>query len=377
MTELAGGALDDVATIARTDRSGMLVAVAGLPAQIRDAWARSRSLDLPGRHSQAKAVAVLGMGGSAIAGDLVAGTFADRLTLPVAVVRGYELPAWVGPDALVVASSYSGATEETLAAVETAFMRRCPVAVITTGGPLGTVAEKASLPLLAFPGGGQPRAAVGWSTILLAGLLERAGALPVTDAEIKAGALAADAALAAWGPAVPTASNLAKQLAWSVLDRLPVVTGSGPLAAVARRWKTQLNENAKTMAVWDEQPEASHNTIVGYPQPETTKDHQLHLFLAGASEHPRNTLRAELAAELLEEARIGFETVRLPGATAFEQVVTGIVLGDLVSAYLAVLYGSDPTPVEAIVRLKVALADADAEGREGASDPSDEDSDPD
>lgn len=145
--------------------SGMLVAVAGLPAQIRDAWARSRSLDLPGRHSQAKAVAVLGMGGSAIAGDLVAGTFADRLTLPVAVVRGYELPAWVGPNALVVASSYSGATEETLAAVETAFMRRCPVAVITTGGPLGTVAEKASLPLLAFPGGGQPRAAVGWSTI--------------------------------------------------------------------------------------------------------------------------------------------------------------------------------------------------------------------
>jgi glucose/mannose-6-phosphate isomerase len=376
MTDEVRG-LDDVATIARTDRSGMLVAIAGLPAQVRDAWARSRSLDLPGRHSQAKAVAVLGMGGSAIGGDLVAATFADRLRVPLVVVRGYELPAWVGPDTLVVASSHSGATEETLAAVEAAFQRRCPVAVITTGGPLGMVAEKVSLPLLAFPAGGQPRAAVGYSMLLLAGLLERAGVLALTDTEVEAAAAAGDAALVAWGPDVPTHANEAKQLAWALLDRLPVISGSGPLAAVARRWKTQLNENAKTMAVWDEQPEASHNTIVGYPQPETTKDHQLHLFLAGAADHPRNVLRAELAAELLEEARIGFETVRLPGETRLEQVVAGIVLGDLVSAYLAVLYATDPTPVDAIVRLKAALADAAAEAREGASDPTGEDSDPD
>ena len=282
MTDLAGGALDDVTAIARTDRSGMLVAVAAIPTQIRDAWARSRTLDLPGRHSQAKAVAVLGMGGSAIAGDLVAAHLlrpADGCRLQV--VRGYELPAWVGPDTLVVASSFSGATEETLAAVEAAFLRRCPVAVITTGGPLGVVAEKASLPLLAFPAGGQPRAAVGWSTILLAGLLERAGALPVTDAEVEAGAVAADAALAAWGPG--GADRVQPRQAARVGGAGPAAgrsTGSGPLAAVARRWKTQLNENAKTMAVWDELPEADHNTIVGYPQPESTTDHQLHLFLA-------------------------------------------------------------------------------------------------
>lgn len=374
MTDEVRG-LDDVATIARTDRSGMLVAIAGLPAQVRDAWARSRSLELPGRHSQAKAVAVLGMGGSAIGGDLVVGTFADRLSVPVVVVRGYELPAWVGPDTLVVASSHSGKTEETLAAVEAAFQRRCPVAVITAGGPLGMVAEKVSLPLLAFPAGGQARAAVGYSMVLLAGLLERAGVLTLGDDEVEEAAVAGDAALVAWGPDVPTHANDAKQLAWALLDRLPVVTGSGALAAVARRWKTQLNENAKTMAVWDELPEASHNTIVGYPQPETTRDHQLHLFLAAASDHPRDTLRAELAAELLEEARIGFETVRLPGASRLDQVMTGIVLGDLVSAYLAVLYATDPTPVDAIVRLKGALVEAVAEVREGGSDPTREDSD--
>lgn len=373
---LSGGALDDAATIARTDRSGMIVQVARIPEQIRDAWVRSRALELPGRHGQARSVAVLGMGGSAIGGDLVRAIWEDRLTLPVEVVRGYELPAWVAPDTLVVASSHSGATEETLAAVEAAFRRRCPVAVITTGGPLGAVAAKASLPLLAFPGGGQPRAAVGYSVALLAGLLERAGALPLDGAEIEAGAAEADAALAAWGPDVATEGNLAKQLAWSLLDRLPVVTGSGHLAAVARRWKTQLNENAKTMAVWDELPEANHNTIVGYPQPEITIDHQLHLFLVSASDHPRNMLRAELARELLAENGIASQVVTTSGGSRFAQAVSGIVLGDLVSAYLGVLYGTDPTPVDAIVRLKASLADPGDSTDEGSTDPSGEDSDP-
>ncbi len=373
---LSGGALDDAATIARTDRAGMIVGVAGIPGQIRDGWTRSRTLDLPGRHSQARGVAVLGMGGSAIGGELVRATWSDRLRVPVEVVRGYELPAWVTPDVLVVASSHSGATEETLAAVEVAFTRRCPVAVITTGGPLGAVATKASLPLLAFPAGGQPRAAVGYSMLLLAGLLERAGVLVIDDAEVEAAAAAGDAALAAWGPDVPTESNLAKRLAWALLDRLPVITGSGPLSAVARRWKTQLNENAKTMAVWDELPEAGHNTIVGYPQPESTTDHQLHLFLSSAADHPRVTLRAELSTELLTENGIASQTVRLPGATRPEQVVAGIILGDLVSTYLAVLYGTDPTPVDAIVRLKASLVDTGAASGEGTTDPSAEDSDP-
>ena len=374
---LSGGALDDTAAIARTDRSGMIVAVAGIPRQLRDGWARSRAIDLPGRHSQAHAVAVLGMGGSAIGGDLLRSIWADQLKLPLEVVRGYVLPAWAGPDTLVVASSYSGATEETLSAVEMAFTRRCPVAVITTGGPLGAVATKASLPLLAFPAVGQPRAAVGYSLILLAGLLERAGALVLADAEVEAAAVAGDVALAAWGPDVPTETNLAKQLAWSLLDRLPVVTGSGHLAAVARRWKTQLNENAKTMAVWDELPEANHNTIVGYPQPEATRDHQLHLFLASASDHPRNALRAELAMELLAESGIGSQSITVPGATPAESAIAATILGDLVSAYLAVLYGTDPTPVAAIVRLKASLADPAGGAGEGSTDPSDEDAAPD
>jgi glucose/mannose-6-phosphate isomerase len=376
MSGVTGGLLDDAAALARADPSGMIVSIAGIPGQVRDAWSRSRDLDLPGRHSQAHAVAVLGMGGSAIGGDLVRGIWADRLRLPLEVVRGYDLPAWVGPDTLVVASSYSGATEETLSAVEIAFTRRCPVAVITTGGPLGAVARTASLPLLAFPGGGQPRAAVGYAVTLLAGMLERAGALDLGDAEVEDAAVAADAALAAFGPGVPTETNLAKRLAWSLLDRLPVIEASGFLAAVARRWKTQLNENAKTMAAWEELPEANHNTVAGHPQPDPLRDHQLVLFLASTFDHPRNVRRAGLSAELLADARIGSQSVTVPGRSRFAQAMSAIVLGDLVSAYLAVLYGVDPTPVDAIVRLKETLATAGDGGYEGTTDPSGEDSDP-
>jgi glucose/mannose-6-phosphate isomerase len=267
-----------------------------------------------------------------------------------------------------VASSYSGGTEETLSALEAAFSRRCPVAAITTGGALGAVASRAKLPALSFPGGGQPRAAVGYSVTLLAGLLERAGFLELTDAEVEAGAAASDAALRSWGPAVPTDANLAKQLAWSLLDRLPVVEASGFLAAVARRWKTQLNENAKTMAVWEELPEANHNTVVGHPNPDGLHDHQLVVFLAGSLDHPRNALRTELSQELLSDAGIAYQVVTARGSTRFEQAMELITLGDLVSAYLALLYGVDPTPVESIARLKLALAAAASEADETSLD---------
>jgi glucose/mannose-6-phosphate isomerase len=251
------------------------------------------------------------------------------------------------------------------------------VAVITTGGPLGAVATKASLPLLAYPAAGPARASIGHGVTLLAGLLERAGALPLEAAEVEAAAEAGDAALAAWGPDVPTAENPAKQLAWALLDRLPVIEASGFLGVVARRWKTQLNENAKTAAAWEELPEATHNTVAGYAQPEALADHQLVVFLASDLDHPRDALRAELSGELLAEAGIGAQTVRIEGPGRFAQAITAIVLGDLVSAYLAVLYGTDPTPVDAIVRLADALAEATEDPEEAAASARDEDADTD
>src|SRR5687768_14814303 len=177
MSFTVSGTLDDVASLARRDPMGMLSHIAELPRQLDWAWQASRQVRLTKEHSAARAVALLGMGGSAIAGDLVRGVFLDRLRVPLVSVRDYELPAWVDRETLVVAVSHSGATEETISALSGALERRCPVAVITTGGPLGDVATRVDLPRLVYPNDSPPRAAIGYTAMLLCGLLERAGML--------------------------------------------------------------------------------------------------------------------------------------------------------------------------------------------------------
>lgn len=355
MSDEPGGVLDDLAALSRIDAAGMLAAIATIPDQLRDGWARSRDLELPDAHRNARGVAVLGMGGSAIGGDLVRGIWSDRLRSPVEVVRGYDLPAWIGRDTLVVASSYSGATEETISTLEAALKRACPVVVISTGGPIHQVATRGDLPLLTFPGGGQPRTAVGYSPILLAGLLERAGILDLDDREVAQAADTCAVAVAEFAPSQPTERNLAKQLAWMLVDRLPVIEASGFLAPVARRWKTQLNENGKSMAVVEELPEATHNAIVGYGRPESIRDHQHVVFLSSPLDHPRNTGRAQVSGELLSDAFITHQTITIEGPSRLAQAYRAIVLGDLASVYLAALYGVDPTPVDAIGRVKARL----------------------
>jgi len=348
--------LDRPADLAALDRADMRGQVATIPDQLRDGWARTRDLTVPAAYRAATGVVVLGMGGSAIGGDLVHDLFADRLTVPLEVVRGYELPAWVGTRTLVVAVSYSGATEETISTLEAALRRRCPVLVVTTGGPLREVARRAELPHLIFPGGGQPRAAVGYAVALLAGILERTGHLALAGEEIEAAAAAAATTLAAIDPTVATEANPAKQLAWELLDRVPLVIGSGAMAAVARRWKTQLNENAKSDALYDALPEASHNTIVGFDYPADMQDQLCVVFLAGSADHPRDRLRATLLGKRLDGLHVTHREVPCGAAGRLAAACQGIVFGDLVSVYLAMLYGVDPTPVEAISRLKGELA---------------------
>ncbi len=356
---MSSGILDDPSALLRLDRSGMLAAVAALPAGLADGWARTRVVTLPAAHRAATSVAVLGMGGSAMAGDLVAGVYGDRLTRPLTVVRDYELPAFVGPTTLVIASSFSGATEETIESLAMALERHSPVVVVTTGGPLLEVARRAELPHLAFEGGGQPRAALGRSTGMMAGLLERAGMLAVDDDEIAQAVAAAEAMVAASTPDVALEQNEAKRLAWELIDRLPTIEAAGWLGPVARRWKTQLNENSKAAATWEVLPEATHNAVVGYAEPETLSDRLIVVFLESDLDHPRNRRRAALSGELLKAVGIDHRVVALAGRGRLAAAMSGVVLGDFVSVYLGLLYGHDPTPVEAISLLKARLAGVD------------------
>ena len=177
--------IDDAAAMARADSAGMLRFVAEFADQIDEGWRISRGLELP--RGRPASVAILGMGGSAIGADLVKGIWADRISVPVEIVRGYDLPAWVGTDSLVIASSRSGDTEETLSALRTALERRCPVVAVTAGGALRNVARAARLPLAAFPDRGSPRSSLGWSMAIVAGILQQAGVLDIGEAEIESG----------------------------------------------------------------------------------------------------------------------------------------------------------------------------------------------
>ena len=349
--------LDDAAAMARADGAGMLGHQAGFAAQVVEGWHISRELELP--WSKPGSVAVLGMGGSAIGADLVKGIWSDRITAPVEVLRGYDLPAWVGPDTLVVASSRSGATEETLRQLETALARRCPVVCVTAGGALANVARAARLPLALVPDRGSPRVALGWSLGIVAGILERVGLLELDEAEIEAGVAAATAADARCAPHVPTAENPAKRLAWSLVDRFVLVSGAGFLAPVARRWKTQLNENGKAVAVFEELPEATHNTVVGFEQPESLRDHLAVVMLRSDLDHPRDSLRAQLVGDLLETGQIWHTFIEAEGEGRLGQALATLVTGDYVSMYVAFMYALDPTPVDVIEYIKEQLALAD------------------
>jgi glucose/mannose-6-phosphate isomerase len=376
VTSETATSLDDAAALSRRDPGDMLGRIAQFGDQVRVGWRLSRELALAEIHRSATSVVVLGMGGSAVAGDLVRAIFADRLTVPIASVRDYDLPAWVGKSTLVVAISHSGATEETIAALSATLEKRCPVVVITTGGPIGDVASRVQLPLLLYPAADvPPRASLGYTISLLTGTLERAGMLDITESEVEAGILASGAVVRACEPSVTTESNMGKQLAWSALDRLPVIVGSGAMAAVARRWKTQINENSNSAASAEELPEQMHNAVVGYDQPEVLRDHQYVILLASSTDHPRNSFRAELSTELLDAVGIGHQTVKVEGEGRFAQACAAITLGDYVSAYLGLLYGIDPsaTPVLTHVKERMAAFGIDLDSEGAHADP---DSDP-
>lgn len=357
-------ALDDAASLARRDPGGMLGHLADFPAQLRTGWSLTRKLSLPESYRAAPAAAVLGMGGSAICGDLVRSIFADRLTVPVATLRDYDLPAWVDAKALVIAVSHSGTTEETVSALSAALARKSNVAVITTGGALGDVAKRVQLPLLTYPDRTPPRASLGYTLAMLTGLLNRAGMVDVADHEIDSAIEALADIVRDCGPDRPTESNPAKQLAWALLDRLPVIEAGGFLAPVAYRWKTQLNENGKSFAAVETLPEATHNSVVGYDNPDVLHDHTYVVFLASSSDHPRNSLRATLSSELLANVGIGYQVVPVGGEGRLAQACSAILLGDFVSTYLALLYGVDPMPVDAIGHVKRRLMAREGNGDE-------------
>jgi glucose/mannose-6-phosphate isomerase len=357
--------LDDAATLRRIDPDDMLGKIAELPGQLAQARRIAASVILDERHRDVDAVVVLAMGGSAIGAELVAAAAGDRLTVPLIVHRDYGLPAGVGDRTLVVASSHSGETAETLSGFSAARARGAPLAVITSGGRLLAQATDAGLPVLRYRLGGQPRAAIGFGVGLVHELLAAAGLIRDPDpiGPVVAGL---EEQLERLGPGVETAGNPAKQLAWAMFGRIPVVYGHGAMAAVAHRWKTQFNENAKSWAAWEAMPEANHNAIEGSLNPRELSDALYVVQLRDPAEPEAIAERYRVVEELLGERATNRSEVVAEGSSALARVVTTVARGDLVSAYLAILYQTDPTPVTLLAMLKERLARATGTDPTGA-----------
>jgi glucose/mannose-6-phosphate isomerase len=336
----------------------MLAHLEGLPTQLGAAWRLVSAFEPSAALRDADAIVVAGMGGSAIGADLVRGLCADQLRVPLMVWRDHDLPAFVGPRTLIIASSNSGGTEETLSAVERALAVGAPVVGLTTGGRLVERLAEAGQPVLRFDYEGQPRAAVGYSLLLVLGLLTRLGYLPDQDAAVQAGVASVREAAARFGPTVPTSANEAKQLAVALQDRVAILYGAGFLAPVARRWKGQWNENAKRWAFYEELPELNHNAIVGYQFPATAADLLHVVLLCSDLLTPRIGLRCAATMELLDRQRIPHTTVETWGDGPLAHLLSAVAYGDWTSYYLALLDGVDPTSIAAIDYLKARLAEA-------------------
>jgi len=346
------GALDRQA-IEAADPQNMLGDVLAQPLQLGDALWRAQSAGIEKRDRPGGLV-VCGMGGSAIGGDLAAAALGDRATRTITTVRGYALDAWIPPDSLVLCASYSGNTEEALACFEAAGAAGTGRVALTTGGKLAELAREESVPVIGVPAGMQPRAAVLYMIVATLECASLCGAAPGVHAEIDTATALLEQLVEDWGPDAPDDSE-PKAIARALQGTIPVVHGAGPTTAPARRWKTQINENAAAAAFWSDLPEANHNEICGWPRGRALAPLSA-VFLEDPDQHPRIHRRIDLTAAEVEGAGAPVVRVESRGESRLERVLSLVLLGDLASVYLAGLDGVDPTPAEPLDRFKAALA---------------------
>jgi glucose/mannose-6-phosphate isomerase len=258
---------------------------------------------------------------------------------------------------LVIASSYSGNTEETLALTRQAMEQGAQILPVTTGGELGTLAQENGWPVIRFAYPSQPRAALGYSFTLLLGALSQASLVRDYSDDLDEAVAVMEDRQRDLVPETGTDDNPAKRLAWHLVERMPVIYGADFLAPVARRWKGQFNENAKNWATWEALPELNHNEVVGYGRPDGIRDRVVVICLRSPLDHPRIEARWAATQDLLDREGIRTETVWGQGESRLAQMFSLIHFGDYVSYYVSLLNRVDPTPVEPIDHLKERLAE--------------------
>ncbi len=341
--------LDDLKYIHQKDSQDALGIAAKQWEQLEHAF------DIPPLSFPIENIVCTGMGGSALAALLSLSW--PGYTLPFDVVRDYTLPAYVSSKSLVIACSYSGNTEETIAALEDAEAKGAHIVCIASGGKLVDIAREKGYPLAVLPKASQPRYAVLYGFKALVTVLEKANLVhkKEAEAEIHKTATFLKQHIESWTPDKLTKDNLAKQIALDLVGLSPVIYAGPVFAPIAYKWKISMNENAKNVSWWNQYSEFNHNEFMGWASHPIEKPYAV-IDLRSSFENPRILKRMDLSAKLLSGRRPAPHNIEAVGDTLLEQLLYTMVLGDFVSLYLALLNGINPTPVELIEKFKVELA---------------------
>ena len=327
------------------------------PEECQRAWQKSLAFDLPVNYSGINKAVILGIGGSAIGGDFIVRLTSMENRIPVRVHREYGAPSFLDENTLLIASSYSGNTEETLTSFSESLTVPAKRIAITTGGKLKKLAEETNIPALEIEYVSPPRAAFPHSFVSLLGIFQKLGLIEDKSADLKESIGILENLSTELFENSPLDSNPAKQLAARLQGNLAVIYGAGILSEVAARWKAQFNENSKSWAFYEVFSELNHNAVVGYDSPSHIKERTLAVLLHSSLLHPRLSLRYRLTAEILNEAGVNYRQVEAQGESPLAQMMSMVLFGDWVSFYLALLNGVDPTPVVHIDYLKKRMAD--------------------
>lgn len=352
MTNEGDDMLDDDNVLKQRDPAGALAVAA---AQYKQAQFAVEVLNPENDGREITKVVVAGMGGSALAALLAKSWLQKELTIPIEVVRTYDLPAYVDYNTLVIASSYSGNTEETLSGLEEARKKSAQIGIISAGGKLIEAAEADNIAHVKLPGHLQPRMAVIYNLRALIALLAHFGVMQHNRLEeISDTAEWLGEQTRQWESSVTTDKNYAKQLALHAVGKTPVFYAGSSMAPVAYKWKISWNENAKNVAFWNELPEFNHNEFIGWSSHPIEKPFAV-FDLVSNLEHPRIVKRFDVSDRLLSGKRPKSTVVEMKGDTIIAQMLWGSILADFVSIYVAVLNGVDPTPVVLVEKLKHEL----------------------
>lgn len=352
-------ALDSIGAINLYDKSGMLGLIESFPEQCQDAKRIGYEFELP-RDVKAvyKNIVCIGLGGSAIGADLVRSYVTSDINIPFFVNRNYKLPNFANEETLVIATSYSGNTEEVLSAYRDALDRSCQVIAITSGGKLSRIAKDDGVAVMTIPAGLPPRAALGYSFFPLLILLSRIGIIKdqafFIDDAIRNLRKLKDSRL---GFRIKSKDNPAKKIAGAVYSKFPVIyAGQDRIDSVVARWRGQLAENSKTLSSGNLFPEMTHNEIVGWDNPAALIKNSVVIMLKDACDHPRISKRMDIVRRILKKDGIGVIEVKSAGKEPLSRIFSLVYIADYVSLYLAILNKVDPSPVDMIAYMKKELS---------------------